>query len=182
MSASPAGPAYHFITRWRVRGTVAEVHAILGDAVDLARWWPAVYLDVRLVEPGEARGVGARISLHTKGWLPYTLRWELRVLDVHPAGFTIEALGDFVGRGVWTLAQAGDDVDIVYDWNVVAVKPLLRTLTPFIRPIFAANHEWAMREGEAALKLELLRRRARDDDERRAIAPARRARIFGASG
>lgn len=31
---------YHFIARWRVPGTVEEVADVLGDAEDLARWWP----------------------------------------------------------------------------------------------------------------------------------------------
>ena len=30
---------YHFVTAWRVEGTVEEVSAILGDALGLVRWW-----------------------------------------------------------------------------------------------------------------------------------------------
>ena len=33
---------YHFITRWRLDATVEEVDEVLGDALDLSRWWPAV--------------------------------------------------------------------------------------------------------------------------------------------
>jgi hypothetical protein len=48
------------------------------------------------------------VDLYTKGWLPYTLRWQFRVTESRsPYGFTIEALGDFVGRGIWTFAQDG---------------------------------------------------------------------------
>ena len=66
--------AYHFISHWRVEGTVKEVSDILGDAASLPRWWPSVYLAVKVLEPGRADGVGKVVELHTKGWLPYTLQ------------------------------------------------------------------------------------------------------------
>ncbi|MEO8745789.1 MAG: hypothetical protein ABI334_01555 [Candidatus Dormiibacterota bacterium] len=43
--------------------------------------------------------------------------------------------------------------------------------TPIFRPIFAANHRWAMARGEESLDLELRRRRARTEAERDAIPP-----------
>lgn len=64
---------YHFITHWRVQSTVDEVAEILADAEQLPRWWPAVYLEVKQLAAGDAQGVGKRIALYTKGWLPYTL-------------------------------------------------------------------------------------------------------------
>lgn len=149
---------YHFITKWRVRSTVSEVKEILGDAVGLKRWWPSVYLDVEQIAPGDAIGVGKLVSLYTKGWLPYTLRWSFRVTDVREDGFSIEAFGDFVGRGVWTFVQDGDFVDITYDWRIRADKLLLRLFSPLMKPLFESNHIWAMEKGRESLELELLRR------------------------
>jgi hypothetical protein len=161
---------YHFITQWRIRGTVDEVSAILGDAADLPRWWPAVYLEVQVLEPGGTDGVGRVVELYTKGWLPYTLRWRFRVTESRaPHGFALEAWGDFVGRGVWSLAQQGESVAVTYDWKISAEKPLLKRLSFLLKPIFAANHHWAMARGEESLKLELLRRRTHDERERAAI-------------
>lgn len=161
---------YHFVTVWRVRSTTEEVSQILGNALDLPRWWPAVYLDVRELEKGEESGVGRVISLYTKGWLPYTLRWQFRVTEVrYPNGFSLEAWGDFNGRGIWTLEQEGSWVNVTYDWKIRADKPLLRTLSPFIKPIFEANHRWAMAKGEESLHLELARRHAQTHAERAAV-------------
>jgi hypothetical protein len=175
-----ASNEYVFVTRWRVAGTIEEVSEILEDAVGLARWWPAVYLDVRVADEPRGRVV----SLVTSGWLPYTLRWQFRVTESRrPRGFSLEAWGDFVGRGDWTLIQAGEFADIVYDWRVRADKPLLRRLSFVLKPLFAANHRWAMARGEESLRLELRRRHAQTAAERAAIpAPppptifARRAR------
>ncbi|MCA1644381.1 MAG: polyketide cyclase [Chloroflexi bacterium] len=129
--------------------------------MSLPRWWPSVYLAVCEVAPGEADGRGRVIELFTTGWLPYTLRWRFVVTDSRrPYGISLQASGDLVGRGQWTLTQAGAYADIVYDWRVRAEKPILRYGSFIFKPIFAANHRWAMARGEEGLKLELKRRRA----------------------
>jgi hypothetical protein len=152
---------YHFVTRWSIPGTCDEIYDILGEPMELSRWWPEVYLKVEETEPGEPGGLGRVIKLHTKGWLPYTLNWSFRVTKVDkPKGFALEAWGDFVGAGEWFFTQNGDNVDIVYDWKIVADKPLLKKLSFLLKPAFSANHEWAMAKGEAALRKELSRVRA----------------------
>ena len=85
------------------------------------RWWPAVYFDARETAPPGPDGLGRRIALVTKGWLPYTIRWEFGVVEPrYPYSFAIAATGDFDGRGVWTFEQAGPFVDITYDWRLRA--------------------------------------------------------------
>lgn len=163
---------YHFVTRWRVPGTIEEVAAILADAPDLARWWPAVYLRVREIRPGGPDHVGRIVDLHTRGWLPYTLRWQFRVTESRfPHGFSLDAWGDFVGHGRWAFAQDGDWVDVTYEWDIRADKPLLRFGSPVLRPLFAANHRWAMRKGEESLKLEIVRRHAPSPAARVLVLP-----------
>ncbi|MEP7289390.1 MAG: polyketide cyclase [Chloroflexota bacterium] len=160
---------YHFITHWRVESTVREIFEVLANGRDLVRWWPSVYLDVTQLEPGNANGIGKVVSLYTKGWLPYTLRWTFRVTDVHPNGFTLEAWGDFNGHGIWTFEQDDAFTNITYDWKIQADKPLLRDLSFIMKPLFSMNHEWAMRKGEESLNLELARRHAKSLEERARI-------------
>jgi len=163
---------YHFITKWRLESTPEGISAILSDALDLARWWPSVYLDVRELRPGDDRGIGREIALHTKGWLPYTLRWQFKVTESrYPNGFTLVASGDLVGRGIWTIEADGKWVDVTYDWLIRADKPLLRYFSFLMKPIFAANHRWAMAKGEESLKLELRRRQAQTPEEWASIPP-----------
>ena len=161
---------YHFITQWRVESTCQEITEILTNGTDLARWWPSVYLEVKLLEKGDANGVGSVIDLYTKGWLPYTLRWKFRVTEVHhPNGFALEAWGDFNGHGRWTIEQDGAWVNVTYDWNIRADKPLLRDFSFIMKPLFSANHRWAMQRGEESLKLELARRHAASPEARAQI-------------
>jgi hypothetical protein len=167
--------SYHFVTHWRVDGTCAEVADLLEDAEELPRWWPSVYLEAIVVERGRGpHGLGDQVSLFSKGWLPYTLRWRYTIIEQnYPYGFTLIARGDFDGRGEWVFKQSGDMVDATYLWDIKAEKPLVRALTPLLRPIFSANHRWAMRMGERSLQLELRRRHARTDEERKSMPPPR---------
>ena len=144
---------YRFVSHWRVQATIEEVSDVLDNAPDLARWWPSVYISVKQSVP---RGPA---ELITKGWLPYTIHWFFRVTESRlPHGFSIEAWGDLAGRGTWTFEQDGPWVNITYDWRVRAEKPLLRYLSFLFKPVFRANHRWAMARGEESLKAELARR------------------------
>jgi hypothetical protein len=146
---------------WRVAGDREEVWDLLTDACGMTRWWPEVYLGVEALEEGDAEGVGTLITVHSRGWLPYHLRWRARVVEArHPETLALEATGDLVGRGRWTLTQAGAEVVARYDWVVVAERPLLRRLSAVIKPVLAANHRWAMARGEAGLRHEPAARRA----------------------
>jgi hypothetical protein len=163
---------YEFISRWRVEGTCGEVADVLSDPLTLPRWWPSVYLGAEEIRAADAHGLGQRVRLHTKGWLPYTLRWELEVVESrYPHGYALVAWGDFDGRGVWTIEQDGAFVNATYDWRLNAEKPLLRNLSFLLKPLFEANHRWAMAQGEESLKLELARRRATSDAARAQVPP-----------
>ncbi len=152
---------FNLTTHWLVAASIEEVAAILSEPERLPDWWPAVYLSVELLDPGGADGLGRTVGFHTRGWLPYTLRWQGRLVgDRRPHGWTIEATGDLTGRGVWNLTQHYDFAAVDYDWRIDVEKPLLKPLTPLLRPVYAANHRWAMARGLEGLQRELVRRRA----------------------
>ena len=152
---------YHFVSTWDVHGIVTEVADVLGDPLALPRWWPSVYLSIEELRPPDRHGLGRRVKAHTKGRLPYTIRWEFEVVESHyPHGFVIVANGDFEGRGVWTFEQRGPLVHVTFDWRILAEKPILKRLSFLFKPMFEANHRWAMARGEECLERELTRRRA----------------------
>lgn len=122
------------------------------------------------VENGLAPGITRSALLHTKGWLPYTLRWTMTVTEpVTSRGFAITAAGDLNGTGRWTFEQDGPETVVTYDWRVHTTKPLLRRLNWLLKPAFAANHRWAMARGQESLALEL--RRRRNPGETRFVPP-----------
>jgi hypothetical protein len=117
-----------------------------------------------VLEPGDERGVGKVLRVETKGHLPYTLRWTFKVVESrHPYGYSIEARGDMVGRGVWIVEPRSDNqTHVTYDWRVRTDKPLLKWLSPILKPLFKSNHDKVMAEGEAGLRAELLRLQRED--------------------
>ncbi|RMG26269.1 MAG: polyketide cyclase [Bacteroidetes bacterium] len=151
-----AAPDYHFTTHWRVKGHIEDVARLIQHPLDLPFWWPAVYLDVQK----EEQHGQSRYHLYTKGWLPYTIRWSfVRTLEDFPHRFHIRASGDLEGEGKWELRQSGEMVEVRYDWQIQANKPLFRYFSFLLKPLFSFNHHWAMRKGEESIQLELQRLR-----------------------
>ena len=121
---------YEFVTEWRIEAPRELIYDILANGEDLPRWWPDVYLSAREERPPDGGDVGTRVALHTRGWLPYTLRWTAETVRVdRPSGFEIRATGDFDGSGVWTFVQEGVVTYIRFDWRLKANKPILATLS-----------------------------------------------------
>ena len=83
----------------------------------------------------------------------------------------IQARGAVVGQGEWTFRQDGPYVDVTYEWRVRVDKPVLKQLTFLLKPVFTANHRWAMGKGEESLKLELARRHAQTPEEPAQVPP-----------
>jgi hypothetical protein len=150
---------YEFLTEWRVAAPPELIYEILKNSREYPRWWPEVYLKADYESSGRADGIGDRVTLLTKGWLPYQLRWTAETVNYEkPRTIEIKATGDFVGRGVWLLESAGDQTHITFDWRLRADKPLIRWFSPLLKPIFKWNHAWAMARGYESLCREVERR------------------------
>lgn len=151
---------FHFITHWELSARVEEVYPIIKDSSKLCKWWPSVYLEVKTYKDGDATGIGKIVSLYTKGYLPYTLRWSFEVMEIiKNKKIALRAFGDLNGNGVWTFGQKGETCKVDYDWNISFDKPYLSKLAWLLRPIFSFNHKWAMKKGLESLQLELRRKR-----------------------
>jgi hypothetical protein len=148
--------SYHFITEWAVEGTLCDVASILRDVEAFPRWWRPVYLSATILDPGASDGVGRIVEFKTRGFLPYVLRWRIRVVESRePYGFTCSASGDLIGTGAWDLRQDGTWVRVRLDWRVRARKTVVRLLSFALRPLVARNHAWAMAKGQAGLQAQM---------------------------
>lgn len=133
---------YAFVDEWDVAATAADVYAVLADARTYPDWWRPVYIDVTGGGPAE---VGSSSAQHFRGRLPYHLRTRSTVTRLDP-GSLIEAdvEGDLRGRGVWRLTPTPTGTHVRFEWTVFAERPLLRVLTPALRPLLRWNHAWAI--------------------------------------
>jgi uncharacterized protein YndB with AHSA1/START domain/mannose-6-phosphate isomerase-like protein (cupin superfamily) len=137
-----ASAEYVFVDEWDVAAPAPAVFAALADARTYPQWWRPVYLDVQAEGPP---AVGHESRQHFKGRLPYHLRTRSRVVRLDPPHLVEgEVDGDLRGRGTWTLTPTPTGTHVRFDWQVHADRPLLRALTPALRPLLRWNHDWAI--------------------------------------
>jgi uncharacterized protein YndB with AHSA1/START domain len=142
--------AYVFVDEWDVEAPIEAVFRALADPSTYPQWWTPVYRNV--VSRGEV-GVGHTSDHYFKGKLPYTLRMRAEMTEYDPPRrFAVKVDGDLSGTGVWTLTERNGKTHVRWDWTVVAGKPLLRLLTPVLRPVFRWNHAWAVARAREGLE------------------------------
>ena len=150
---------YIFLTEWDIAAPRAVVYEILKEGREYPRWWPDVYLHADYEPSGRDDKIGDRVTLLTKGWLPYRLRWTaISEVFEPPHRIVIRAEGDFVGRGIWQLDETPTGTHVSFDWRLRADKFLLRWLSPLCKPVFKWNHHRAMNTGLRRLPIEAQRR------------------------
>lgn len=145
-----ASREYLFVDEWDVAAPREAVFHAISEARTYPQWWRPVYIDV------EAEGepeVGKESRQHFKGRLPYHLRTRSRITRLEPPHIVeAEVDGDLRGHGKWTLTETADGTHVRFDWRVFADKPLLRVLTPLLRPAFRWNHAWAIARAREGLE------------------------------
>ena len=141
---------YLFIDEWDVDAPREAVFEALADATTYPEWWRPVYIAVEADGPV---GLGQVSKTEFKGRLPYHLKTRSEITRLErPNTFEVNVVGDLTGKGVWTLTQRNGKVHIHFDWRVIADRPLLRILTPVLRPVFRWNHNWSIKRAIEGLE------------------------------
>ena len=142
---------YAFVDEWDVAAPPEAVFDALADARTYPEWWKPVYEKVAADGPP---AVGKVSHQHFKGRLPYHLDTTSTVVRLEPPRVVAgDVVGDLRGSGVWTVTPAGDGrTHVRFDWTVYADKPLLKVLTPALRPLFRWNHNWAIERAKEGLE------------------------------
>jgi hypothetical protein len=142
---------YVFVDEWDVAAPPEAVYDALVDARTYPSWWKPVYIAVE----GDERETRHRF----KGRLPYTLDMRARLThEERPRTFDVEVDGDLRGHGRWTFTPTDRGTHVRWDWKVYADRPLLRYLTPVLKPLFRWNHNWAAARAREGLEPYLARR------------------------
>jgi uncharacterized protein YndB with AHSA1/START domain len=149
-----AANAYHFEDHWYVAFPIEHVWDVLARPEDYPRWWRGVYLSATRLDAD-----GKRVAVVARGLLPYKLRFTIESLSQEkPRLIEFRATGDFVTDvSRWTLAPRSGGTAVTLEWNPRVEKPIVKFLSPVLKPVFRWNHEWTMRRGERQIA-EYLRR------------------------
>jgi len=134
---------YHFEDHWHVPFPIENVWDVLARAEDFPVWWQGVYLSTTKIGDN-------RIDAVARGWLPYKLRFQIETIRREkPSIIEFKATGDFeTDSSKWILHPERDGTHVVLDWNPIVEKPVVRMLSPILKPLFEWNHHWTMRRGE----------------------------------
>lgn len=144
-------PAYRFLDRWLIAAPIDRVYEVIGDPLGYERWWTEFVIRAT-GDPGEPRP-GKRNELLVKAYLPYKVEFGLEVLEAERPRRVFSRLSkDFDGTGEWTLRETAEGTEATLDWRPSVNHPLIKYLTPVLRPLFRSNHTWAMRRGERQLR------------------------------
>jgi len=150
---------YHAETLWRIRPTQRELAEITRSPEDLARWWPASFLEATKTQHTGDFVPGLEACCHMKGWLPHTMVFWGRIEDVVLGEkFSVQLWGDLEGRMDCNVNQEGDYCRIRFELRVRVSKPIVRRLSFVLKPLFYSNHVWLMMRGMRSVKQELARR------------------------
>lgn len=144
---------YYFLDEWFIPHPIDQVWPYIADNLAYPQWWGEVYDRITPLNDLPPDSVGAKAEVQAHGRLPYRIHFVAEITQVEaPHRLGLKAEGDLTGSGLWTLKPVEGGTAVSFEWIVRADKPVIRLFSPILKPIFAWNHRWTMKKGEAALK------------------------------
>ena len=143
--------AYSFVTVWNIPAPREQVWDALNTPEEYPLWWKNI-IAYKKLNP-EVTGVGGKAQRVVKGKLPYTLTYETVVTKMEkPAEIGYDATGELVGHGRFVLAEQGPkQTQVLFYWDVSTSGFWMNLLAPFLKWLFAWNHNAVMAQGEQGL-------------------------------
>ena len=153
---------FDMTTKWKLRAEPEELTAIVLDPVLIDVWCSNVFLNSDLIERGAPDGLGMKMRLHAKGWLPFTFYFLAEITElVRHQSMTITLSGDFDGVGESSVKPIGNGLCVTeLRWKVNVNQPHIKPFVKLLKPIGRLNHDWAVRRVCMQLQKEVDRRRA----------------------
>lgn len=155
---------YRFTDQWDIPAPAEEVWDLLARSKDYPRWWDCFRKCTPL--DGDEPRVGARVQIMARGWLPYTLRYTVNTTALdRPRLIQFNVTGDFIVQGAkWVLrANASTGTQATLEWNPRVEKPVIKQMSPLLKPLFRSNHRYMMNRGERQLTAHVAARREQPD-------------------
>lgn len=145
--------SYRFVERWDLPGfTPEQVYDVLVDAKLLPEWWTGVFLEAEGIGENPEPVAGAKAKVVARGFLPYKVRFVIEAIELIPGKLVlVKTSGDFNGQGRATITASDEGTILETEWLAIVNKPIVRFLSPILRPIFALNHYWTTPRGVKGL-------------------------------
>ncbi len=141
---------YHFEDHWDIPFPIDIVWDVLSRPENYPIWWRRVYLSAVPLKGERREAIGSRVAVVARGWLPYKLRFIIETVSLQkPTLIEFRAEGDFVtDSSRWILKPVGPGTTVLLQWNPRVEKPVIKLLSPVLKPLFRWNHCWTMKVGQ----------------------------------
>lgn len=155
---------------WDIDVNISELDFVIDEPRLITNWWAAVFLKVEILGGSYYSDEGLKVRLWTKGLMPHSFKFLARVFhDKTKNQVMVKTDGDFNGIGTISISPIGRNQSQIHiNWRTCVNNHYLYPLMMLVKPIFIANHKWAMRRGEQGIKQELLHRKSTHQNNIRA--------------
>ncbi len=150
---------------WQLDASFGELDFVLENPLSIADWWASVFMRVEILGGDYYSQDGLQCKLWTKGFLPHTFSFTANVFhNKSDEQVVVKTTGDFGGLGTISRYKQSENSIVHINWRTRVDSHWLYWLMMVVKPIFVANHKWAMRKGRLGLIAEIERRRNGDPD------------------
>lgn len=142
---------YMFETEWVLTAPIEKVFEVLEHPEEFSNWWPSVK-NSRLLEEGDADGIGTRAAYSIRSPLGYGMKFDVKAVEVdRPKRIHCVVRGDLIGTGTYLLESVDTMTHVRFNWYVSTTKSWMNFVAGFAKPLLVWAHHSVMREGCAAM-------------------------------
>ncbi len=142
---------------WNVNVPATDLSFVIDNPQKISQWWSAVFLQADVLGGDFYAQGGLKVKLRAKGILPLSFKFIARVFyNQSKQQLIVKTRGDFSGIGTINLVAVHNQKSQIHiNWRTSVNNHLPYPLMLLFKPIFIANHHWAMRRGIQGLMTEL---------------------------
>jgi len=142
---------YNFQTTWRATAGANKVWEVLADYGKWPNWWRGIR-SVEVIRDGDKSGVGTVLRQRWHSKLPYTLVFDLEMLQIETERFLIgRASGDLEGTCKWILAPIDGVTTLHFEFDIRTSRWWMNLPIPFTSRIVRGSFETIMEWGREGL-------------------------------
>lgn len=142
---------YMFETEWVLTAPIERVFELFEHPEEFSNWWPSVK-NSRLLEEGNADGVGTRAAYSIRSPLGYSMKFDVKSVEVdRPKRIHSVVRGDLIGTGTYLLESVEMMTHVRFNRYVSTTKSWMNLVAGFAKPLLVWAHHSVMSEGCAAM-------------------------------
>lgn len=147
--------SYRVHSTWQVDAPVDRAWDAVLRYADWPAWWRG-FVGVDLIRSGDDIGVGTVLRQRWRGWLPYTLEFDLEITHVERRRVLEGRVsGPVAGTAAWEFRPTDRGSEVTFTLDVRTTRAWMNLPVPFRRRVFESNFGAIMGWGREGLRRHL---------------------------